>query len=200
MGCALPENVRERYGIVPTTATAHRQHDLGLAGETRLPRQAVPRPANALNQLATQGTSRRGHGATEKLLLVGAGVRVDAIDPPSARIGELFEEQERIDTKMAALRQRGINADKPTAEYTKLNARRGAIDREIGALSRQRGDAIPLRKNATGTAALTPEQEIDRYLQVSRGELDALRREAHKARAPSISPGELRALRQEQGR
>ncbi len=104
--------------------------------------KAVPGPVNLANQLASKGKNQQGRGSPEKLASGILGIKVDQIDPQSASIVRLYSTRDKVQTQQAALRQQGIGAGNP--HYDALSAHLKAIGKQIGELSKQRGDKIPL--------------------------------------------------------
>lgn len=165
-----PDYIDKRTGKKQWAAPAKIVYALGV----------LPGPVNFINRVTTP-SERAGQDPTTKT--VGyVGLRVRPVDAISVKINRLYEDRAKVDKKMRALNQQGINADRSTQEYRDLSMREKDITRHIMALKTKRGDKILpgssgppspaaaeeneklLRGVAGGSSVAVDQDEIDRLL------------------------------------
>ncbi len=102
---------------------------------------AVPGPPNTVQNLASSGTDRQGRGTPEKV--AGAlGVRATPYDPATTKINDLYDQLDKVQTKLGALSQQGIKRGNMTVERQQLNEQARMLERQIYQLSQKRGDKV----------------------------------------------------------
>lgn len=135
---AFPAAVKKRLGVVKGTNKRSGRHVWMWPGRVDYVAHAVPGPTNYAQQFATD-TPGKSLGSK---VLSYSGVKATPVDPAGAAIGLAYERMFAIQKRQAALRQQGISADNPTAEYTRL-AGQLKLTEEIAYMGKAaRGDAV----------------------------------------------------------
>lgn len=148
---ALPKGVQKTLGVTKIKDRRTGKMVLGWPGRTDYIARQVPGMAALLNSLSTEGAGRSGRAGWEKWAST-TGVKFDPVDANTTRIFRLFEDEAKLKTQLAALRQQGRGGGRNSTDpkVRALSKQIRAIDEQIYSLSVKRGDAAPYRENAVG--------------------------------------------------
>lgn len=157
---ALPASVRKELGIVHDMVdkkTGKKQW--GWPGKVDYVVKSFPGPLNAANRAATVGTNRIGQQTLSSLTPSVIGARSQPVDKNSNEISRLYDQYNKLAKQASEMRQRGINADKPTKEYTANLAEQRRLKNRIYALSKKSGYKIPIG-TPPAKGKLSPQQQL----------------------------------------
>jgi hypothetical protein len=115
----LPDGVRKDLRVAKITDKRTGKKVWAWPGKVDYIVKTVPGLPQYAQQLATEGTNRRGKGTAGKALQL-FGVRAEPFDPARTLVNLAYQQQDKIAKAKARLNQQGVNAKNPTAEYRKL--------------------------------------------------------------------------------
>lgn len=96
-------------------------------------RGLLPGLFNQFSQLTQQTENRTNMGVGSQWFRLASGIKVSKVDPSGASRQQLYDRYRKNDERMQYLRkQKGVNADRPNAEYSRLLKEQAALGVKLG--------------------------------------------------------------------
>lgn len=148
---ALPDAAKKRLGV--TTLVDPKTGDTVPAwdAKTNYVFKAIPGPVALVQNLMTEGTSRRGQGPAAKLI-GAAGIKVDDYDPAKVALDNAYKLSTKINNQRGKLRQQLGSEYAEDPDYQNLMRKQKEVDAARDMLREQDPDLPPLKKKAAASS------------------------------------------------
>lgn len=117
---ALPRDAQKKLGVTSIYDPKLERMVPGWPAKTNYIAKSIPGPVSLIQNLLTEGTSKRNQGTAAKII-GAAGIKVDDYDPAKVALDNSYELAEKIKKERAKVKQQVGPEYKDSVEYQRLS-------------------------------------------------------------------------------